>query len=61
LGPGEFRVGRSDLDEFLEASSSRERAVPEPAGVDEGSIAAWATFGGAMAEATGVLEQSGSR
>jgi hypothetical protein len=51
-------VRRSDLDEFLEASSSRESAVPEAGEVDEGSITAWATFGAAVAEATAVLERT---
>jgi len=35
------------------------RSEPEPAEVDEGSSAAWATFGAAMAEVTAALEDLG--
>ena len=59
---GKRRVGvrQSDLDAFIAAGSTGRRdAESLPAEeVDEGSVTAWATFGAAMADATGTLERA---
>jgi excisionase family DNA binding protein len=58
VGPRRVRVRRGDLDRFVEAGATMpELPEPEPAEVDEGSIA-WATFGAPMAEATAALERT---
>ena len=54
VGSRRVRVRRSELDRFRESGS--ESPEPPPAEVDEGSIAAWATFGASMAEATSALK-----
>jgi hypothetical protein len=52
------RVRRSDLDAFLVAASAKRPTPESGAEVDEGSVTAWATFGVAMAEATGTLQHA---
>jgi hypothetical protein len=65
-GKRRVRIRRSVLADFIAAGEMAATArgdqdAPEPAAVDEGSIAAWASFGAALAEATEALQQTDRR
>jgi excisionase family DNA binding protein len=59
VGSRRVRIRQSELDAFLKGgTSSTAPEHPEPP-ADEGSVTAWATFGAAMAETSGMLERAG--